>query len=284
MTVFGDDEDVKADDLVAGRAAPGDEPLAAVLGRLRAMAEEPAPAPSPALAAVLRDGLPAAVLLDPLPATGGSRSRVLRGLRWAAGLGVAGKILLGAGVAAAAVVGTATLPVVPHAVQAPVRTALTDLGHLFPGSAGGSLPVPSPSTSGPVDRVGEPDDHPSGTPDGGGADEHPAGDGATRTPEPQEGGATPHPEGSVDGTRGSGSSTGGDSGSSLGGETPAQPHTSVTGDHASPLPRATRDQQDHGDAAATVGDAAAVAAPAPTPVASGDRSGSSSTEGDQSND
>lgn len=281
MTVFDDDEDVKADDLLAGRVTPGDEPLAAVLGRLRAMAEEPAPAPSPALAAVLRDGLPA-VLLDPPPATAGSRSRVLRGLRWAAGLGVAGKILLGAGVAAAAVVGTATLPVVPDAVQAPVRTALTDLGHLFPGSAGGSAPVPSPSTSTPVDRVGEPDDHPSGTPDGRGTEERPAGDGATRTPEPQEGGASAHPEGSGDGTRGSGSSSSGDSGSSPGGETPDQPRTSLPGDKASPLPRATRAQQDRGDAAATVGDWAAVAAPAPTPVTGAERSGSSSTEGDQS--
>jgi hypothetical protein len=164
VTPFDDDLDVSADDLLAGRAVPGGESLAEVLGQLRALADEPAPAPTPALAAVLRDGLPAAVL-DRQVAAAGAPSRVARGLRWAAGLGVAGKVLLGAGVAAAAVAGTATLPVVPDSVQAPVRTALSDLGHLIPGSAGGSAPVPSATTPEPVDGVVRPVGPPSVGPD-----------------------------------------------------------------------------------------------------------------------
>lgn len=164
MSRFDDDEDVTADDMLAGRSVPGHEPLADVLGLLRAMADEPAPPPSPALAAVLRDGLPAAVL-DPLPPAAGARSWVLRGARWAAGLGVAAKVLLGAGVAMAAVAGTATLPLVPPSVQVPVRTALTDLGHLIPGSAGGSVPVPTVTTPEPVVGVAPSGDHPPAEPE-----------------------------------------------------------------------------------------------------------------------
>ena len=167
MNPFDDDESMKADEVIAGRAAPGDESLAAVLGRLRAMAEEPAPPPSPALAAVLRDGLPAVAMDLPAVPVGSSPSRLLRGLRWAAGLGVAGKILLGAGVAVAAVAGTATLPVVPSAVQVPVRTVLTDLDHLIPGSAGGSVPAPTVTTPEPVDGAIPSEDRPPAEPDPG---------------------------------------------------------------------------------------------------------------------
>lgn len=164
MSRFDDDEDVMADDMLAGRSVPGREPLADVLGLLRAMADEPAPPPSPALAAVLRDGLPAAVL-DPLPPAAGAQSWLLRGARWAAGLGVAAKVLLGAGVAMAAVAGTATLPLVPPSVQVPVRTALTDLGHLIPGSAGGSVPVPAVTTPEPVVGVAPSGDRPPAEPE-----------------------------------------------------------------------------------------------------------------------
>jgi hypothetical protein len=163
VTAFDDDEDVRFDELLAGRPVPGGDSLAAFLGQLRALADELAPAPTPALVAVLRDGLPVVALDHPAPAAG-ARSPLLRGLRWAAGLGVAGKILLGAGVAAAAVTGTATIPVVPDSVQAPVRAALTDLGHLIPGSAGGSVPVPSATTPEPVDGVVTPVDPPSAEP------------------------------------------------------------------------------------------------------------------------
>jgi hypothetical protein len=164
MSRFDDDVDVEVDDLLAGRTVPGHESLALVLGLLRAQADEPAPAPSPALASVLRDGLPAAAMDSPVHAAG-ARARVLRGMRWAAGLGVAGKILLGAGIAAAAVAGTATLPVVPDSVQTPVRAALTDLGHLIPGSAGGSVPVPTTTTPEPVDGAVSSEDHPPAVPE-----------------------------------------------------------------------------------------------------------------------
>ena len=168
MNAFDDDDDVRADELLAGRTGPRDEPLAAVLGQLRALADEPAPLPTPALAAVLRDGLPAAVLDSPI-ATARARSRVLRGARWAASLGLAGKVLLSAGIAAAAVAGTATIPAVPDAVQVPVRTALTDL-HLIPGPA--DRPVPTPSTTTP-EPVGGVDATPAvGTPSAGPA--HPS--------------------------------------------------------------------------------------------------------------
>lgn len=163
MRRFDDDVNVTADDILAG-SAPGNEPLADVLGLLRAMADEPAPPPSPALAAVLRDGLPAAVL-DPLPRAAGAPSWVRRGARWAAGLGVAAKVLLGAGVAMAAVAGTATLPLVPDSVQAPVRAALTDLGHLIPGPAGGSVPVPTATTPEPVVGVVPSRDRPPAEPE-----------------------------------------------------------------------------------------------------------------------
>jgi hypothetical protein len=172
MSRFDDDVDVEVDELLAGRTVPGHEPLALVLGLVRAQADEPAPAPSPALASVLRDGLPAAALDSPVHAAG-ARARVLRGMRWAAGLGVAGKILLGAGIAAAAVAGTATLPVVPDSVQTPVRAALTDLGHLIPGAAGGSVPVPTTTTPEPVDGAVSSEDHPPAVPEPRGTDSDP---------------------------------------------------------------------------------------------------------------
>ncbi len=200
MNPFDDDESMKADEVIAGRAAPGDESLAAVLGRLRAMAEEPAPPPSPALAAVLRDGLPA-VALD-LPAVPvGSPSRLLRGLRWAAGLGVAGKILLGAGVAVAAVAGTATLPVVPSAVQVPVRTVLTDLDHLIPGSAGGSVPAPTVTTPEPVDGAVSSEDHPPAEPDPGSGVDRSAPEDVAPSAEPPSVGRSLQPDGSGERSR-----------------------------------------------------------------------------------
>ncbi len=162
MSRFDDDEDVTVDELLAGRTMPG--PLADTLGLLRAMADEPAPPPSPALAAVLQDGLPVAVLDLPVAAPG-ARSWALRGMRWAAGLGMAAKVLLGAGVAMAAVAGTAALPMVPDSVQLPVRAALTDLGHLIPGSAGGSVPLPAVTTPEPVVGVVPSGDRPSAEPE-----------------------------------------------------------------------------------------------------------------------
>lgn len=159
MSLFDDDQDVRADEqLLAGLPVPGREALSSVLGRMRALADEPAPPPTPALAALLRDGLPAADDTARERPTM-TRTRALRAARWGAGLGLAGKILLGAGVAAAAVAGTATIPAVPDAVQVPVRTALTGLGHLLSGEAGGS-PVPA-TTTGTHGAEGHGTDRPS---------------------------------------------------------------------------------------------------------------------------
>jgi hypothetical protein len=287
---FDDDEDVMADEQMSGRSTPGDEPLAAVLGRLRAMAEEPAPPPSPALAAVLRDGLPA-VLQDPPPATAGSRSRVLRGLRWAAGLGVAGKILLGAGVAAAAVAGTATLPVVPDAVQAPVRTALTDLGRLIPGVTGDAVPVPATTTppSGDDDAVPAVGRVPATSGDGS-ADRRTGEDaGGTGQQETEPSTGVPA-AGTVgrDRAHGSGSSSAVEGGDRQG-QPIGDPGGDHASDHASPPARATQPPADpsragtSGELSSGASDRTGGESSQPTPSPEPSRS-SQSSRGDPSHD
>ncbi len=152
VSLFDDNQDVRADEqLLAGLPVPGSEALSSVLSRMRALADEPAPAPTPALAALLRDGLPAAEGATRERPTM-TRTRALRAARWGTGLGLAGKILLGAGVAAAAVAGTATIPAVPDAVQVPVRTALTDIGHLISGQPVVPAPAPTASVQGAAGR------------------------------------------------------------------------------------------------------------------------------------
>jgi hypothetical protein len=204
VSLFDDDHDVRADEqLLAGRDVPGHEQLAAALALMRALADEAAPPPTPTLAAVLRDGLPAVGRARP-PAAAGTRSRALRVARWGAGLGLAGKILLGAGVAAAAVVGTATIPAVPDAVQVPVRAALTDLGHLISGSAGEPLPVPSTTTPEPVGRVGATttEDHSSAEPGNRTAPQ--AGGEATGSTRPEPASSSAEPSASAPAGRGDG--------------------------------------------------------------------------------
>lgn len=153
MTVFDDDQDMRPqgsqdDELVlTGRAVPGDDALVDLLTSLRTMADVPAPAPTPALAALLRGGLPPRAVVVPLPVRIGRTVRRRAGAagRWVAGLGLAGKVVLGAGVALAGVTGAATIPAVPDVVQRPAQTVLTDVGRVFGG--GDAAPVPAPSTS-----------------------------------------------------------------------------------------------------------------------------------------
>lgn len=133
MSRSDDDDDVTADQqLIAGRVAPGDEALAQLLAVMRAMADGPEPRPSAALEALMTPA--------PRPAPQPARApagRVAwrRALRWAAGLGIAGKVALGAGVAVAATTGVATIPAVPDAVQRPVNHALVRVERFLVGES-----------------------------------------------------------------------------------------------------------------------------------------------------
>ena len=156
MSPFDDDQDMRArdDDLLSGRLVASEPELVAFVAALRATADEPAGRTSLALAALLRDGLAP-------PAATGPRARAPRPLRPAlrnplrtvAGLGLGAKILLGAGIAAAAVTGAATIDAVPDAVQVPAHAVVSGVVHLFaPGTARPTKPAPArttPRTAGP---------------------------------------------------------------------------------------------------------------------------------------
>ena len=151
MTVFDDDQDMRSQDdelLLTGHGVPGDGALLDVLDSLRTMAQEPAPVPNARLAAMLEAGLPARAAVVPLPVLLGRvvRRRARATGRWVAGLGVVGKVVLGAGVAMAGVAGAATIPAVPDVVQQPAQTVLSDLGHAFGGGVVSPSPSPSRST------------------------------------------------------------------------------------------------------------------------------------------
>jgi hypothetical protein len=109
---FDDYQDMRAqidELLVTGEPVPGNEELAAFVAALRRAAEAPAPAPTPALSVILRDGLAPAssrTLVD-VGEHWSLRPRVRRLARYVAGLSLAAKIVLGAGVAVAAVTGAA---------------------------------------------------------------------------------------------------------------------------------------------------------------------------------
>lgn len=148
MSPFDDDQDMRAceDDLLRGRPVLSEPELVAFVAALRATADEPAPRPSLALAALLRDGL--------TPAATGPRVRAPRHrwtalrnpLRTVAGLGLGAKILLGAGIAAASVTGAATIDAVPDAIQGPAIAVVSDVVHLFaPGAPRRARPAPHPT-------------------------------------------------------------------------------------------------------------------------------------------
>ena len=195
MTTFDDNQDMGSqdDELLAGRGVPGDGPLVDLVSSLRTMAQAPAPAPSAALAALLADGLPKKVAAVPFPVVLGRavRHRATSASRWVGGLGLAGKVVLGAGVAMAGVTGAATIPAVPDVVQNPAHTVLTDVGWLFGGSdAPGVAPVPtstSPSTRRDADRATT-----SAVPDGGTGTTTRSGDQATEDGGARTGATTPN--------------------------------------------------------------------------------------------
>lgn len=129
-----DDDDgvwtMRDDDLIAGRAVEDEPELAGFVAALRATADEPAPAPTPALRAVLEHG-----------------RRTPRGpsARRRSALRVAARITLGAGVAVASVTGAAALEAVPAVVREPARSVVESVVRvLAPGSHGPeSSPVPA---------------------------------------------------------------------------------------------------------------------------------------------
>jgi hypothetical protein len=151
VSAFDDYQDVtrSTDDLlVSGQAVPEEGELVALIAALRRAAEAPAPRPTPALSAVLRDGLDLAPSRSSLAAVTAptKRPRVRRVLRYVAGLSLAAKIALGAGVAVAAVTGAATVDSVPAVVRVPARAVVSVVVDLF---ATGS-PAPADPVQGPA--------------------------------------------------------------------------------------------------------------------------------------
>ena len=140
-------DDAAAEALLTGRWQ-GDGELAAVsgfLGALRATAQDPAPPPSPALAAVLAGGLPDGVAAPPPPVTRRHRSTWARRVRAAA---------LGLGMAATGLTGAAAAGVLPDALQRAVGSVVeTVTPFSVPKPAGDDTrilhrpPVGTPSTS-----------------------------------------------------------------------------------------------------------------------------------------
>ena len=152
MSTFDDNQDMRAQRdelLLAGHAVPDEPGIVDLVATLRRSVDAPAPRPTPALAVLLRDGLAATAIVPArAAATEGARRPLRRVWRYVAGLGLAGKIALGAGVAFAGVTGAATIGAVPHAIQAPARAVVHGVEHLFaPGSHAPVVPVPASSSA-----------------------------------------------------------------------------------------------------------------------------------------
>jgi hypothetical protein len=176
VSTFDDNQDMRAQNdelLLTGQVVPGEPELVDLVTALRRTADAPAPRPTAALSQMLREGLPTQAAADAAPTRTGSRRarRRLRTVwRYVAGLGLAGKIALGAGVAFAGVTGAATIGAVPDVIQAPARAVVEGVAHLF--APGGGAPVPSAPVSSPARAS----DHetPRATPGGASSDHGPA--------------------------------------------------------------------------------------------------------------
>jgi hypothetical protein len=166
MSTFDDNQDMRAQSdelLLTGHAVPDEPGLVDLVATLRRTVDAPAPRPTPALAMLLRDGLtatetaPAQVPVR-AAATAGARRPLRRVWRYVAGLGLAGKIALGAGIAFAGVTGAATIGAVPDVIQAPARAVVNGVEHLFaPRSNAPVVPVPvSSSTHSPATEAPRP--------------------------------------------------------------------------------------------------------------------------------
>lgn len=157
MSPFDDGQDVwriPDDRLIAGDDVPGEADLVAFVAAVRATADDPAPAPTAALAALLESGLPTASGQIGTSPRGGVPSlasrRRLRRVGAAAGLVVAGKVALAGAAAAAGIVGVAHLDAAPAVVREPAQSVVHAVGRAWHDITGGApAPVPaSPTTSG----------------------------------------------------------------------------------------------------------------------------------------
>jgi hypothetical protein len=151
--------------LVTGQRVPGDDELAAFVAALRRVVDAPAPTPTLALSAVLRDGL--APASSRTLANAGEhwslRPGARRLARYVAGLSLAAKIILGAGVAVAAVTGAAGIDAVPAVVRVPASAIVSAVVDLFttgpttpvrPAPGEGGAGTPSTGTPGPGPTAG----------------------------------------------------------------------------------------------------------------------------------
>ncbi|WP_155859504.1 hypothetical protein [Cellulomonas sp. KRMCY2] len=166
----------QVDVVLAGAAAPDEPELSAFVASLRAAADVPGPRPTAALQQLLDEGLAPAVASRRTPAP--VRRRPGRTLT---GLGLAAKIALGAGLAAASVAGAAAFDGVPDVIQEPARAIVSGVVDLVtPGGSGQQSPAgPDEGVGVPADRVGRPDE--------------PAGNGPPVTPTHPGISSSPHP-------------------------------------------------------------------------------------------
>jgi hypothetical protein len=146
MTRSGID-DAAAERLLRGSAAAGHEPLGLLVSQLRSMSSA-APQPSAALAAVLRNGFtPAASAAAPAVPEGSRWGRRVAGL---AGMSLAVKVLVGTGVALAAVGTAAGAGMLPDPVRDRVGSVVRTL---TPFELDSTNPTPTPTPSTPVHPV-----------------------------------------------------------------------------------------------------------------------------------
>lgn len=162
MNVHGLLDDATAAAILAGRSVrdPALRPVAGLVAEMRSLAQEAAPAPSAQLAAILAGGPVAAAREDSSAATAarpvsdvrGRRARLGRPgpsalsrlARNVAAAGLAARIALGAGVAAAGMTGAAAAGVLPGPVQDAVAGAMETVTPFeFPRHAD-DRPEPSP--------------------------------------------------------------------------------------------------------------------------------------------
>ncbi|GEA87551.1 hypothetical protein Q760_03690 [Cellulomonas cellasea DSM 20118] len=116
-----------ADDAVLSGAGDTEPALHALIAELRATADAPAPAPTTALATLLRTGRPPVPAAVPTASRFPLRVRARRVVARAAALGVAGKLALGTGVAFASVGAVATVEAVPDSLQNPASAVVVEL-------------------------------------------------------------------------------------------------------------------------------------------------------------
>jgi len=154
------DEDAHA--ILSGRAPelrPDLAPLAQSIAEFRSAAHETVAAPSAELAARLQPTAPVQLSshTQTQPASGAQRRRVTV-FSWIAGLGLAAKIALGAGVAVAATTGAAAAGILPPGAQHVFNTVVSSVvpvGNSDEGSTSDPTESPDPSETEHPDNFGK---------------------------------------------------------------------------------------------------------------------------------